>query len=105
MAQSQRATNIRALPTPYQLGLLIKSYGGQISSLWNGFQYVTWRRRDGLTPPLKVALTSLAAGSMLAYDHTFLPRLYRTFEHPLAGSMDFKAIRSDGPAPLLLSKC
>lgn len=47
--------NTEALPTPYQLGLLIEAFDGKLTSLWDGLCYLFWRRREKLNVLLRRA--------------------------------------------------
>lgn len=55
------------LPTPYQMNLFISMLGGSIGSLWHWIKYRTWKNRERLVWPVKVAVAALTASNLLGY--------------------------------------
>lgn len=54
-----------ALPTPYQLALLIETFHDKLTSLWNGLTYCLWKRRANLNILLRLAFPFLVISLLL----------------------------------------
>lgn len=60
--------NPSQLPSPYQLGLLMKSLDGRVTSFYYFISYIFWKSRDGASRMIKSAFTLLAAAMILSYS-------------------------------------
>lgn len=65
MLKECKSTSQGHLPTPYQLGLLLESFQGGPMALWNGLNYVLWKRRNKLNPMLRLTFSGLTIGLLL----------------------------------------
>ena len=52
LIKASESGDTKYLPTPYQLALLFDSLTGRLYSLWRGFLYKWWKRREKSVPAL-----------------------------------------------------
>lgn len=65
MLKECKSASQEHLLTPYQLGLLLESFQGGPMAVWNGLNYVLWKRRNKLNRMLRLAFSGLTIGLLL----------------------------------------